>query len=87
MVEVKRMADQDDKRVSNGSDIEVDTGGKEEFLANAVGENELVELHDQALEAELHDYIHQVFKSNSGDKDFHSFRYMWCTDQERFEPR
>lgn len=87
MVKVVRRADQDDERVSDGSDTENDRGDKEEFLANALGENELVELHDQALEAELHDYIHQIFKSNSGDKDFHSFRYMWCTDQECFEPR
>ena len=32
--------------VSNGGDTEVDRDGKEAFLADAVGENKPVELHD-----------------------------------------
>lgn len=32
--------------VSDGSDTEADRDGKEEFLADAVGENKPVELHD-----------------------------------------
>ena len=43
MVEFVRMPDQEDERVSDGTDIEVDRGGEEEFLADAVGENELVD--------------------------------------------
>lgn len=81
MVEVGRMANREDERVSDGSDTEVDRGGEEEFLADAIGKNELVELHDLALEAELNDYARQIFESDSkGEEDFHGFQYMWRTD-------
>ena len=88
-VEVAKMADEDDGRISDGSDIEVDRDGEEDYLADVEGENKLLELRDLALEAELNDYVRQIIESDSEEDDFqfHGFHYLWRTDREHFEPR
>ena len=68
-----RMAERDDDRASDGRDIEVDRRG-EEHLENIFGENELVEVHDQAAHNEINYLLHQIFKSDEEeDEDFQGF--------------
>lgn len=72
---------------SEGSDIEVDRRGEEDFVADIDGENELVEVHNQALQDELNDYARQIFASDDEEEDFLGFQANWTCDRDRFQSR
>ena len=72
---------------SDGSDIEVDRNDEFDFLADINGENELLEVHNQALHDELADFARQIFADESDEEDFTGFQVNWTEDRQRFERR